>query len=106
MPCFCRFHMVLCRSCASSVPTVSLCCNDVAVEGLQEQTQGSGDVSSLEKGCQGKVWSHCWEVNTGKIRGGQWTFVQQAVRSETGVMWDLSLLDASGFCVGMLALLL
>lgn len=45
-------------------------------------------------------------MNTGKIRGGQWKFVQQVVRSEAETMWDLSLLDAAGFCVGMLALLL
>lgn len=40
--------MVLCRLCASSLPTVSLprslSCNGVPMEGLQEQTQGSGEV--------------------------------------------------------------
>lgn len=69
------------------------------MEGLQEQTQSSGEVSQLGERLPGE--GVVPRMNTGKIRSRQWKFVQQVVRSETETMWDLSLLGASGFCVGM-----
>lgn len=75
------------------------------MEGLQERTQSSGEVFQLGERLPGEGVVPRGR-NTGKIRGRQWKFVQQAVGSETETMWDLSLLGASGFCVGMLAQLL
>lgn len=74
-------------------------------KGCRSRHKALGKFSSLEKGCQGKVCSQWWGMNTGKIRCRQWKFVQQVVRSEMEAMWDSSFLDASGFCGGMLALL-
>lgn len=46
------------RGSASSLATVSLprslCCNGVPLEGLQEQTQGSGEVFQLGEGLPGE----------------------------------------------------
>lgn len=75
------------------------------MEGLQEQTQSSGEVFQLGERLPGEGVVP-WGMNTEEIRGRQWKFVQQVVGSETETVWDLSLLGASGFCVGMLALLL
>lgn len=50
--------MVPCRLCASSLSTVSLpgslYCNALAMEGLQEQAQGSGEAFQLGEGLPGE----------------------------------------------------
>lgn len=59
LPLFLLFH-------SHEASTVVVC----LWKGCRSRHKALGKSSSLEKGCQGKVWSLWWGMNTGKLRCG------------------------------------